>query len=1086
MANTNNISPRQTHVSPGIYTKETDLTYAAKSLGITTLGVVGETVKGPAFQPIMIQNWREYQNYFGGTNPEKYRGSQYPKYELPYIAQSYLKQSNQLQVVRVLGLSGVNAGPAWVITAKNVEGEDHEYDNIVIAVLRSRGEHKKATLVRTMDVDEGVCEDEYEYDGIEYYAKHVTLEPSASLTLGNGCDPNYSAERHGFDIKPTNYGRFTIKVQISDDEDGVENIEYKKYSVSLNPGEKNYIYNVLGGDPEVGETEIYVEELYDVALQQLVEDGKIDTISADIDEYLQVYVMPKHKSVDDLLDLPEKMLTRKHVGKRYLYDGERTSTMDENGNKIMVNYTVHEYDESTHTYAETTAEIGRIYTVVAHTGVDGKRHYYYVLKDEDADTLKPNTPNLDYYDESGRIISDPAKVQQRIFKDCVYVKARSAYYTQIIGNVQPISFDFNNYKEQYRYASTPWIVSELKGSAENVELNKLFRFHTISDGSNSNTEVKVSIENIEPSYGTFDVIVRDFNDTDAAKMVVERFRGVTLIPGDQNYIAKRIGSFDGQYVNVSNYITVEVNENDKTMLSSPAGFLGYPVRDYGSNIFKINNSSPVVEPIKPYLKYNSNVDEEIRVNKQYFGLSDLVGIDTDVLKYKGVDAYNEVPSGLTPCFHLDARIFGGKPNEYGEVETGVYVDGVEMKQTVTVDGVTGYEWVTVGKDNVTDFGFEPRIGNDEIMANTIYEDKRYRKFTVCFYGGFDGWDYYRTSRSNSDEFRYNHYRGKIDRNTGIGKIFSTLDDVENYGFDADTKALNTDYYAYLSGIRQLANPKTIEINVLATPGIDYVNNKALVSETIDIVEEERTDSIYVVTTPDKPFGAGDTMAEMFTPSDAVVNLEDADIDSNYTCTYYPWVKYYDNDNSVYVYLPPTRDVVKNFAYTDNTRYPWFAAAGWNRGDLENNAVRPKRILRLAEQDELYNGRINFINNFANEGMKIWGDKNLQERESQMNRISKRRLLLHIRKLCAIAAIGLIFDPNDNTTKQAFESAVSPILDNVMSNRGITDWRLEIDDSQEARDRLELPAKIFLKPTPNLEYITIDFIITPSGVSFDDI
>jgi hypothetical protein len=189
---------------------------------------------------------------------------------------------------------------------------------------------------------------------------------------------------------------------------------------------------------------------------------------------------------------------------------------------------------------------------------------------------------------------------------------------------------------------------------------------------------------------------------------------------------------------------------------------------------------------------------------------------------------------------------------------------------------------------------------------------------------------------------------------------------------------------------------------------------------------------------------------------------------------------------MYVYLPPTRDVVRNFAYTDNTKYPWFAAAGWNRGDLESYAVKPRRILKLGEQDTLYNGRLNFINNFANEGMKIWGDKNMQVRESQMNRISKRRLLLHIRKLCAIAAIGLIFDPNDNTTKQAFESAVTPVLDNVMSNRGITDWRLEIDDSQEARDRLELPAKIYLKPQPNLEYITIDFIITPQGVSFDDV
>ena len=73
-------STKRTHVSPGVYYKETELQYATKSLGITTLGLAGETIKGPAFQPISISNWREFQTYFGGTNTEKYRGSQYPKY----------------------------------------------------------------------------------------------------------------------------------------------------------------------------------------------------------------------------------------------------------------------------------------------------------------------------------------------------------------------------------------------------------------------------------------------------------------------------------------------------------------------------------------------------------------------------------------------------------------------------------------------------------------------------------------------------------------------------------------------------------------------------------------------------------------------------------------------------------------------------------------------------------------------------------------------------------------------------------------------------------------------------------------------
>ena len=114
---------RGTHSSPGIYTQITDLSYAAKNLGITSLGLVGETLKGPAFEPIEITKWDEFIDYFGGTSAEKFKGSQYPKYELPYIAQSYLKASDRLHVCRVLGLSGYNAGPAFIITASGSAGE---------------------------------------------------------------------------------------------------------------------------------------------------------------------------------------------------------------------------------------------------------------------------------------------------------------------------------------------------------------------------------------------------------------------------------------------------------------------------------------------------------------------------------------------------------------------------------------------------------------------------------------------------------------------------------------------------------------------------------------------------------------------------------------------------------------------------------------------------------------------------------------------------------------------------------------------------------------------------------------------------
>ena len=1163
MAKTTNNNARQTHVSPGIYTKEVDLTYAAKSLGITTLGVVGETVKGPAFQPILVDSWRTYQNYFGGTSTEKFRGSQYPKYELPYIAKSYLEESQQLQVCRVLGLSGVNAGAAWLLTAASDEsGKQYTDDKpLVIGVLRSRGEHRKAAFVKPMDEPAGICEDVYEYDKIVYFAKDVKMTQSADLVLGNSCKPGFDQNKKEFTMDVLNYGTFTLVVTTNEDEDEDEK---KKYSVTLNPSDKNYILNVLGTDPSKGDSEIYVEELYDVAIQQLIERGDIDHIAlkdkekGELYSYKDIKIVPSHKPVYDLLVEDESMLTRRYVGRRYLYSSKE-SVNENNGSPLKV----HVSTDKGKSWTATSGIVGHIYTVVPFTKEDGSREYYYgeyvsttangtviiggteyqvvdnkvtIGKTEyDVVEGKVTIGSVEYpvtlypfiydgkeysvvdskvtidgtkYDVVGNkvtigkteydVVEGKVTIRRvlypsfeknfetewlktehkltegtQVFEDAVEVLIDNLTYIATVDEgkpvVRPVTLDFNNYKEAYRYASTPWIVSEMKGSAENVELTKLFRFHTISDGSASNTEVKVSLANIDPENGTFDVLVRNFYDTDSAPVVLERYTQCNLIPGSSNYIAYKIGSTNEDYETRSNYITVEVNETDKTKISVPAGFLGYPVRCFDGAMVNIGDEKqPKVQ--SPYFQYNTNVDEEIRINKQYFGISDLTGIDEDILRYKGVEAYNELSEGLSPCFHLDSRI----------LEKREKINGLE--QTVSVDGVVYDNWVTVDKSNVTDYGIEPRLGNEDTMFGTIYEDKRYRKFTVAFYGGWDGWDYFRDQRSNDDSFTYNKYRGSLNRISGEGVSFSVIRDPEAYGFD--NKAITSDYYAYLYGIRQFANPKSIDINVFATPGIDYVNNKSLVEEAIEMIETERADSVYVITTPDKPSGAGDGVAEMYTPYDAVANLEDSEIDSNYACTYYPWVKYFDQDNSQYIYLPVTKDIVRNFAMTDNTTYPWFAAAGWNRGTVYG--VKSKRNLKLAEQDALYDGRINFINSFPDEGMKLWGDKNLQERESQMNRISKRRLLVHIRKLLAVACVGLLFDPNDNSTVKSFKSAVEPILQDIVKKRGLTDFRIEVDDSQEARDRLELNGKIYLKLQPNLEYIDLSLIITPSGISFDDI
>jgi hypothetical protein len=178
-------------------------------------------------------------------------------------------------------------------------------------------------------------------------------------------------------------------------------------------------------------------------------------------------------------------------------------------------------------------EIGVIYTVVQYTDANGKRHYYYRTYNDNRDTLNGCTTR----DTSGN------DTHYTLVKN----NADGRYYRVVDGDVGAVTCDMNHYMEQYRFASTPWIVSNIKGDAKRMELNRLFRFHTISDGDNSNREIKISIQNIKTDDMTFDVIVRDINDTDEMPVVLERFSKCTMIPGDKGYIAYKIGAFDGTY-----------------------------------------------------------------------------------------------------------------------------------------------------------------------------------------------------------------------------------------------------------------------------------------------------------------------------------------------------------------------------------------------------------------------------------------------------------------------------------------------------------------------------------------------------------
>jgi hypothetical protein len=262
---------RGTHSSPGVYSTITDLQYAANSLGITTLGLVGETKKGPAFEPVAISNWNEFVDYFGGTSTEKFKDTLMPKYELPYIAKSYLSASNQMYVCRVLGLSGYNAGPAWAIYGT----DSGKTNNYLVAILRSRGSYDANGTTYDKCSTTGTAT----YDTLTYYCTGVTLGNYSNSYIEMNCDKPASGSiisptATTINVTPGNYGRFVLKCNGKKNDDDTISYE-KEYSVSLNAGEKDYIYNVLGSDANNGSSLLFVEALYDMELRKLVDIAKI-------------------------------------------------------------------------------------------------------------------------------------------------------------------------------------------------------------------------------------------------------------------------------------------------------------------------------------------------------------------------------------------------------------------------------------------------------------------------------------------------------------------------------------------------------------------------------------------------------------------------------------------------------------------------------------------------------------------------------------------------------------------------------------------------------------------------------------------
>jgi hypothetical protein len=357
----------------------------------------------------------------------------------------------------------------------------------------------------------------------------------------------------------------------------------------------------------------------------------------------------------------------------------------------------------------------------------------------------------------------------------------------------------------------------------------------------------------------------------------------------------------------------------------------------------------------------------------------------------------------------------------------------------------------------------------------------YNKFTMPFYGGFDGLNIMNKDislmRDRAASKDPNGYGG--DEITGGLGLVGT-----NNGVMMGKGKQNNCIFSYRTAVEMMTDPMTVNSNLLAVPGI----RDPFITDLASDRTKAYSMAMYVM-----DMRAYDEDANRLFTSDpakrdvreTAEQFEGLRIDNNYVATYFPDVYINDPVNNRNVLVPSSVVTLGALAFNDTVAYPWFAPAGFNRGSLgevTNTQVR----LTSADRDTLYDARINPIANFPNGGFVIFGQKTLQMAKSSLDRVNVRRLLLEVKRLVVQVADKLLFEPNNAATRARFTGQVAPILALIQSQAGIEKFSVICDDTnntQEDVDGNKMNGRIVVVPTRAIEFIAIDFIVTNSGVLF---
>ena len=410
------------------------------------------------------------------------------------------------------------------------------------------------------------------------------------------------------------------------------------------------------------------------------------------------------------------------------------------------------------------------------------------------------------------------------------------------------------------------------------------------------------------------------------------------------------------------------------------------------------------------------------------------------------------------------------------LEAAYLRDGAPDRQSYTISDRT-----SAGTDRLT---LASLVHTSSVIFNRFSE---FAKFTNVFYGGFDGLNildkdqYYFRDRSFSTDT--GGKSADSDPDIGLPTIGgTTLSNGDNQGGAGRKSNVNA---SMRRAVEIMTDPISSNINLLAIPGVrePFVTDHAL-----DKVKEYSM-ALYIMDTIKYDEDANRLYDDSVARVDVRETSEQFDsraLDNNYGATYFPDVFIQDGTNNQTVKVPSSVAALGALGASDDASHVWFAPAGFNRGSL-GFVSNVENRLSSGDRDVLYDSRINPIAVFPNAGFVVFGQKTLQFAKSALDRVNVRRLMLEIKRQVVGVANNLLFEPNNSQTRARFVNSVVPLLAAIQLQAGIESFKVVMDETNNTAADVEankLNGRIVVVPTRAVEFISIDFVITNSGVAFE--